>query len=146
VIPDYSRPRPGLACAGQPSAEGIQRLSELGFRTVINLRTEAEPGVPEAAAAVQAQQLRYVSVPVRPDSFSSDDVDAVAAVLEDPDAGPVLLHCGSSNRVGGVIAVLAWRDGRTPEQALEEGRAAGLRSDSMVAAVERVIAEESTRR
>jgi len=146
TIPNYSRTRPGLACAGQPSPEGLKRLGELGFHTVINLRTEGEPGTAGEAEAVEALGLRYVSVPVRAESFSSADVDAVAAVLDDAEAGPVLLHCGSSNRVGAVIAVLAWRESRDVEQALAEGRASGLRSDSMIAAAERVIASESAGR
>jgi uncharacterized protein (TIGR01244 family) len=98
------------------------------------------------AAAIEAEGLRYVSVPLRPESFSTADVDAVAAVLDDPEAGPVLLHCGSSNRVGGVIAVLAFREGRSAEEALEAGRAAGLSSESMVAAARRVIDEEGAAR
>src|SRR5260370_6576833 len=44
AIPNYRRIRPGLAAAGQPSPEAIARLKEVGFKTVINLRTEKEGG------------------------------------------------------------------------------------------------------
>lgn len=142
AIRNYTRVRPDLAAAGQPSAEALEHLGEMGFRSVINLRTPGEAGVADEAGMVEAQGLRYVSVPVSPDTFSSDDVDAVAAVLRDPEAAPVLLHCASSNRVGAVIAVLAAREGRDLDEALEAGRDAGLRSDSMVAAAERLIAAE----
>jgi protein tyrosine phosphatase (PTP) superfamily phosphohydrolase (DUF442 family) len=68
-------------------------------------------------------------------------VDAVRNALGDGAAGPVLLHCGSSNRVGAVWAVIqAQAKGLTVEQALEEGRRAGLSSASMEAAVKRVLA------
>jgi uncharacterized protein (TIGR01244 family) len=146
TIPNLTRPRPGLACAGQPAPDTLKRLAALGFRTVVNLRTSGEPGVAGEAEAVEAQGLRYASIPVRAETFSSGDVDAVAAVIDDPEAGSVLLHCGSSNRVGAVMAVLAAREGRSLEEALEEGRASGLRGDSMVAAAERVIASEASRR
>ena len=141
AIPNYRLVRPGLAAAGQPSPEALARLKELGFKTVVNLRTEKE-GAKEEEAAVAASGLRYVWVPVAPDTFSTAEVDAVAKVLEDPGAAPVLLHCSSANRVGGVWAVLQSRKGRTPEEAEADGRAAGLTSPAMVEAVRRVLASD----
>jgi len=141
AIPNYRLVQPGLATAGQPSAETLARLKELGFRTVVNLRTEKE-GAREEEAAVAASGLRYVWVPVAPDTFSAADVDAVAKVLEDPEAAPVLLHCSSANRVGGVWAVLEARKGRTPEEAEAAGRAVGLSSPAMVEALRRVLASD----
>ncbi len=87
----------------------------MGFRTVVNLRTEKE-GAAEERAVVEAQGLRYVWVPVTADSFSLADVDAVQKVLDDPSSGPVLLHCASSNRVGAVWAVIQSRKGKTPRR------------------------------
>ena len=139
-VPFYKLLRPGLAVAGQPTPETLAQLAALGFRTVINLRTDGEPGVPEERSVVEGQGLRYVHVPVTPQSISQADVDAVAGVLDDPAAAPVLFHCGSSNRVGAVIAVIAARNGSSLEAALEQGRQAGLKSEAMVEAVRRVVA------
>lgn len=141
-VPSYKLLRPGLAVGGVPAAAARSEIAK-GFRTVIDLRTDQEEGLAEERAALAAAGLRYVSVPFTPDSFSSADVDRVAAVLNDAQAAPVLLHCHSSNRVGGVMAVLAHREGRTLDEALAVGREAGLRSDSMVAAVKRVVASEA---
>jgi uncharacterized protein (TIGR01244 family) len=141
LIPNYARLTPSLAVAGQPTPEALARLRELGFRTVVNLRAESEPGVQAEAEAVRAAGLTYVSVPVTPETLSAADATAVRRVLDDPAGGPVLLHCGSSNRVGGVWAVIqAQAKGLTVEQALAEGEAAGLRSASMKDAVRRVLA------
>jgi protein tyrosine phosphatase (PTP) superfamily phosphohydrolase (DUF442 family) len=60
-------------------------------------------------------------------------------VLDDPSAGPVLLHCASSNRVGGVWAVIQSRKGKTLDEALAAGQQAGLHSPVMEAAVRRVL-------
>ena len=60
-----------------PRPEALARLGEMGFRTVVNLRTEKE-GAAEERAVVEAQGLRYVWVPVTADSFSLADVEAVA--------------------------------------------------------------------
>jgi len=43
------------------------------------------------------------------------------------DDAPVLVHCGSANRVGALLAlVAAWHWSHPPEAALELGRSAGL--------------------
>ncbi len=138
AIPNYRRIRPGLATAGQPSPEAIARLREMGFKTVINLRTEKEGGKGEEQS-VAAAGLRYVWVPVSADTLSAADVDAVARVLDDPAAGPTLLHCASANRVGAVWAILQVRRGKTLEEAQAEGRAIGLASPALEAAVRRVL-------
>jgi hypothetical protein len=50
----------------------------------------------------------------------------------------VLLHCASSNRVGGVLAVMAHRKGKPLDDAIAEGQQAGLKSPAMIDAVRRV--------
>jgi uncharacterized protein (TIGR01244 family) len=110
----------------------------MGFRTVVNLRLENE-GLPGERAVVEALGLRYVSIPVAPDTFSLADVEAVEEVLAEAGAAPVLLHCSSSNRVGGAWAVIQAREGKGLEAALAAGRAAGLHSPQMEAAVRRVL-------
>jgi uncharacterized protein (TIGR01244 family) len=136
AIPNYRVIRPGLATAGQPSPEALGRLKEMGFKTVINLRTEKEGGKAEEQSVAG---LRYVWVPVSADTLSAADVDAVAKVLDDPAAGPTLLHCSSANRVGAVWTILQVRKGKTLEEAESEGRAIGLASPAMQEAVRRVL-------
>ncbi len=137
-MPSYRVVQPGLATAGQPVPEALQKLKEMGFRTVINLRTEQE-GAAQERSVVEAQGLRYVSVPITPDTFSLKDVETVEKVLADPDAAPVLLHCATSNRVGGVWAVIQARKGKSLEEAEAAGREAGMRSPVIQAAVRRVL-------
>jgi uncharacterized protein (TIGR01244 family) len=138
AIPAYRLIRPDLATAGQPSPDVLARLAQMGFKTVINLRTEGEGAVAEKAV-VEGQGLRYVWIPVTPDSFSLSDVQAIEEVLDDPGAGPFLFHCASSSRVGAAWAVIEARKGRSTEAALTAGRTAGLRSPQMEAAVWRVL-------
>jgi len=135
---NYKRLSPSLAAAGKPSKEALESLKTAGFTTAVDLRQPAE-GVPSAKEAVEAQGLRFVSVPVSPDTFSLDDVLKVEAVLKDQHAAPVLLYCASSNRVGAVIAVVEYRRGRSRDDALAEGRKAGLKSPAMEKAALRVM-------
>jgi uncharacterized protein (TIGR01244 family) len=138
LIPNYRRIQPDLATGGPPTEIGLSRLHDLGFRIVVDLRTKTE-GTAAEEAAVTAAGLRYVSVPVTPETFRREDVDAVAKVLDDPQRGPVLLHCASGNRAGGVWTVLQVTRGHTYAEAEAEGRAIGLQSPAMMAAVRRVI-------
>ena len=98
-------------------------------------------GLDEEKKSVEGQGLRYVSVPMTSASFSLADALKVKGVLDDPASGPVLLHCAAANRAGGVFAVIEAKSGKSLEQAIEEGKKAGLKSDAMIEAVKRVVAE-----
>ncbi len=139
AVPNYVVVRPGLAAAGQPTPEALRQLKAQGFRTVVNLRTEAE-GTKDEEEIVKGLELRYVSVPLTAETISLEQVQALAKVLDDPEAAPVLLHCASSNRVGGVLAVIEGLGGKSLEEAEAAGRRAGLRSQAMVEAVRRLLA------
>lgn len=141
LIANYTLVRPDVATAGAPTEAGVARLAELGFRVVVDLRA-ADEGVAERAALEEAG-LRYVSIPVDPKTFSRADVAAVARVIDEEGRGPVLLHCTTANRVGGVWTVLEVMKGRPYDEAEAEGRRVGLRSEAMVAAVKRVLGEDA---
>jgi protein tyrosine phosphatase (PTP) superfamily phosphohydrolase (DUF442 family) len=66
------------------------------------------------------------------------DADAVSRVLDDPAAGPVLLHCASANRVGAIWALMQVRKGKSLDEAEAEGRALGLESPALVEAMRKV--------
>jgi uncharacterized protein (TIGR01244 family) len=142
AIPNYQQASPGVATAGQPSAETLPKLKALGFRTVVNLRTPGEdPIVEKEREAVTAQGLNYVSVPVTPASFSTTDVAAVQKILDDPAKAPVLLHCHSANRVGAVLAAIDVSRGRDLADAEKDGKKVGLSSQPMIDALHRVAGE-----
>ncbi len=133
---------------GQPDPQALERAAREGVGVVVNLRTapEVEALPYDEEARVEALGMRYESIPIRPDAFGPEEVDRFAEVVREAGEQPVLLHCGTSNRVGGLwAAYLARHRGVPPEEALERGRAAGLRSDSMIEATERVIEAEPAR-
>jgi uncharacterized protein (TIGR01244 family) len=139
--PNYKRLSPSLAVSGKPSKEALASLKEAGFRTAVDLRQPAE-GVTSAREAVEAQGLKFVSVPVSPDTFTLADAQKIEAVLKDQGAAPVFLFCSSSNRVGAALAVIEYRRGRTKDEAIAEGKKAGLRSPEMEKAALRVMDQE----
>ena len=110
---------------GQPSADDLRALAAKDIRRVVNLRSHSELNWDEAACAA-ACGLEYVNIPV----VTVADLDrAHASALRAALDGDVhvLVHCGSANRVGALLAlVAAWDWGHAPESALELGRSAGL--------------------
>jgi uncharacterized protein (TIGR01244 family) len=145
LIPNYVRLSPSLAVAGQPAPGALRKLRELGFKTVVNLRAEAE-APPEEAGTVRATGLTYVSIPVTAQLLTPAVVDAVQKVVFDPAAAPVLLHCASANRVGAVIALMESRRGKSEVDAIAAGVNAGLRDPALGNVVRRLISEERSRR
>ena len=125
----FQQPRPGLYTYSQPSAQQLQQARDAGISTVIDLRgPEEERGYDEQAAA-EALGLRYVRLPIaNGQALDADNARALQQMLAH-DTGPVLLHCASANRAGGLLALTAARhQGLPAEAALELGKAAGLRS------------------
>ena len=130
--------------AGWPSEAGLRALAARGVRTVIALKSLDEirdaRGY-DARTVAESLGINLVVLPVRADSFGTADVRAFSAAFEAAN-GPVLIHCGSSNTVGGVwAAYLASSRGMSTDKALELGRAAGLREGPMGDATERVLGE-----
>lgn len=127
AIPALREPRPGLYTAAQPTAAQIEAAAAHGVRTVISLRGDGEVDWDEQSQ-VEGAGLRFVRVPVSSAAdLSPESVTALDAALREAGDAPVLLHCGSSNRVGALVALrAAWLEGADLESAIEAGRAAGL--------------------
>ncbi len=125
LLPNGRQPFENVVTGGQPTVEGLQQASELGFRTVINLRTPGES--PIGQEAVEAAGMSYVSIPVSGASgLTRENAQALAEALNQAE-GPVLVHCGSGNRVGALFALKAYHvDNASPEAALAVGIESGL--------------------
>jgi uncharacterized protein (TIGR01244 family) len=126
-LPNEAHPAPGLTTGGQPSDEALARAKAEGYSTVISLRTEGEPGSEGEAERVRELGMRYVSMPVGgPDDLTEDKARALEEALQRDD-GPVLLHCGSGNRAGSLVALHAFNvEGASIDEAMERGREAGM--------------------
>ncbi|MHC4210355.1 MAG: protein tyrosine phosphatase family protein [Planctomycetota bacterium] len=126
--------------AGQPGEAGLRQAAAEGVGLVINSRTTQEMArVPfDEPALVAELGMRYVAIPVAPSTFSAADVDRFAEALATTE-GPVLFHCATANRSGGLwAAYLVRTHGVAWETALELGQAAGLSRQSMIEAARRV--------
>ncbi len=128
--------------AGQPDLAGLEAARENGVAVVINMREPGEMGWDEAGA-VEALGMRYFSVPVSPRRpFSPQAFDRIEAILEANPDQQILLHCGSSVRVGAWLAThLVRRDGMSVDEALATAREAGLTHQALAKKVRDCLEE-----
>ena len=127
-LPNFHKVSDQLYRGAQPSEPGFKKLSELGIKTLVNLRGEDENNQIEKKAAESAG-LRYFTVPLPGLSAPSDEqVARVMAVINDPENQPVFIHCKrGADRTGTIGAIYRIsREGWTADKAIAEARRYGM--------------------
>jgi uncharacterized protein (TIGR01244 family) len=126
TLPNRKDPLEGIASAGQPTAEQFSAAATEGFKTVIDLRPASEDHGLDEKATVEKLGMRYVTLPVSgAKDISYANAAALDKLLAEAD-GPILLHCGSGNRAGALLALRAKLKGADDESALALGVASGV--------------------
>lgn len=127
-ISNFAAPAPGLYTSGQPTAAQLEQLAVLGVRHVINLKPASEKGTGWEEAEAKALGITFVRLPIagQPD-VTFANATRLAEAMRASNGAPLLVCCQSSNRVGALLALDAFQNGgRSADQALDFGRAAGL--------------------
>jgi protein tyrosine phosphatase (PTP) superfamily phosphohydrolase (DUF442 family) len=113
----------------QPGPGGIRRLSELGIKTVINLRgAGAHTRADEAEA--KSLGLNYYNIPLpiwgRPNDH---DVRRILEIINEPESGRVFIHCRDGlDRTGMIVALhRISQEGWTTDKATAEAMQYGMR-------------------
>lgn len=106
-VRNFTRVDPTIACGGALSPGAAAALKQAGFASIVNLRSESEPGVDIAneRKAAEAAGLRYIHIPfanATPDATKFDDFLKSYA---DPANRPMMLHCASGARASMFWAV-----------------------------------------
>lgn len=126
---ELNQSRPGLITGGPPTTEQLNELAADGVHTVIDLRPVGEGDAAVQEAQARARGLRFHRLPI---AGAADLTPANASALKqllDQSGDGVLLHCASGNRVGALLALMAVQEeGASAEQALQLGKAAGMKS------------------
>lgn len=126
-LPNLKIPRDGVYSCGQPAPEQLKGLKDAGVRTIVDLRAPGEIDWDEQAA-VEELGMTYHRIPITgPDDITEENARRLSEIMDDQAATPVLIHCGSGNRVGALYALKAFHcDECSGEAAVETGKAAGL--------------------
>jgi len=144
----------------QPTEAGFRRLRDLGVRTVVNLRLEADAVRLDEQKIVESLGMRYVHLPVRDGNvftwFRRIPGEAVARFFSilDTEPGPVFVHCHrGTDRTGALVALYriarnGWEGHRASKEAAELGMRVwyrGLRRQIEAFDPKRVQAAPATR-
>ena len=118
---------PNKWVSGQPTAEELKTLPSLGISTVINLRPKGEWAFDESKVATEAG-LTHHHIPVAGAAgITLANAQALHDLLLELGPEPVLIHCASGNRVGGLVALgEAVIKGKGVDEAIAEGKRWGL--------------------
>lgn len=119
-----------VCTSGQPSLEDLSRFKDEGIRAILNLRRLSEdPILAEEEKKARALGLRYFSIPVDSSNLQEEDADEFLRIVVDEANRPILIHCGSANRVGGFWMIYrVLQDHWSFQEAEEEARRIGLRN------------------
>lgn len=118
----------GVFLASQPSAEDISQAKMGGVQTVVNMRHESEMKFDEAAH-VASLGLNYLNPAWNGPDELTDEMFAQYREILRTAQRPMLLHCGSANRVGAVwLPYRVLDEGASVEEALAEAKTVGMRS------------------
>ena len=120
-------PVDGISTAGQPDEAAFSVFADSGYVTVIDMRTAREDQGLDAPQVVADLGMEYIAFPIGRGDVNLDRAGEFDALLEQV-KGPVLLYCGSANRVGAMLALREFRASGDAEKALQIGKEAGLKS------------------
>ena len=120
-------PVDGITSSGQPDEEALRVFADSGYSVVIDMRgPDEDRGMDDFEGAVEATGMEYLAFPVvGADQVSFETAAKLDEVLQGID-GPVLMHCGSGNRVGAVLALRQSLNGAADEESIEFGKDAGM--------------------
>lgn len=112
---------PRLVTSGQPTADSLAALGQLGFEAVIYL---APMSVPDAVAAepelLARQRIEFLNIPIDFGEPSSADVETVANALDRRRDKKVLVHCQVNMRASSMVFLYrVLRLKEPPERAFE---------------------------
>jgi uncharacterized protein (TIGR01244 family) len=125
AVTNYNRLRPRIATAGLLKDGAVGELKALGFATILDLRGPEE-GTDAERKAVEAAGLHYANIPVTDILPSDAQVTEFSRVVEDAKVLPLMVHCGSGNRVGTMWTLYRLQKGIPFAIAVEEGRTTGM--------------------
>ena len=123
--------------SGQPDLDGMSALAKAGVKHVIDLRAPAEDRGFDESATVEQLGMRYHSLPVSGlAGLNENNARALHSLLEQVGEDAVVVHCGSGNRVGALMALRqAIVLGGSVEEAVKTGEDWGMTRVDIEAAV-----------
>lgn len=125
-ITHYHRHTPQIATSGELLPGAVGELKQHGFKSVLDMRTVKE-GTKAEESIVREAGIQYYNIPISKDWPAADAFVHFRAIVENQENYPILVHCGSGNRVGMMWSAYQLEKGVEYEQAMLEGRTIGMK-------------------
>ena len=128
-IRNLNHPEATVFAAGQPTQEQLATLGNSGIKHVVSLRPASELDWNEQEYVESLDGVTYHNIPIDSKAGDINPINAATlqSLLKSLGNEPVLVHCGSSNRVGALAAISAAQEnGTSADAAVEEGKRWGL--------------------
>jgi uncharacterized protein (TIGR01244 family) len=137
-----------VATGGQPTDAAFAKLAANGYRAVLNLRTASEGiDLKHEQEVIETAGMRYVNIPVVSSAPKPEQVDEFIKAVKDKNNQPMLIHCGSANRVGAFWMIYrVVEQGWSEEKALDEAIKIGLTSPVLKAFSHEYIASRTQKK
>ena len=124
-----ANPAANLITGGQPSKSDLEKMAKNGVKVIVNLRTKEEFRKFNEKEVVESLGMKYVAIPIGEEKdFNIANIKLLDDALNDLKS-PAVVHCASSNRVGGLLAL---RENLiknvSASDSIAFGRNAGMRS------------------
>ncbi len=89
-----------ISIGGALSPEAYAAIQQAGYKSVVNLRTDPEPGanLAEEQQAFDAEGIRYFHLPFSHSAPDAAPLDEFLKIVRDPANEPMMLHCATGAR------------------------------------------------
>ena len=131
-INNFRAPSRATLSTGQPTAAQLDLATRAGVKHIINLRTAGEEVAFNEGEVVESLGMKYYSIPVAGGAgINADNASTLSQILADIGGEPVIVHCATGNRVGGLMAFAILADGASIDEAMAEGERWGMTSERL---------------
>lgn len=139
---NFRAPGGSVVASGQPTADQLGVASRAGVKHVISLRAPGEEVGFDESSVVQSLGMQFHSIPVAGGAgVTPENAASLQQLLDRYSGEPILVHCASSNRVGALMALSAFADGESADDAMNEGIIWGLSSEGLQQVVRQNLTE-----
>ncbi len=107
-LPNFHQVHPYLYRGGEPSPLGLKQLSDMGVKTLIDLRAPTEAAHNEKKIAKELG-MKYINLPMTAEAPTKKQVDTLLKTVDQArdKNEPVLVHCAhGSDRTGCMIGII----------------------------------------
>lgn len=141
-VPNLYKVTDNLYRSAQPTAEGMSNLTELGIKTIVNLRSNHSD-----TDEIGDLPLKTRRIEIFAGNMKDEYVEEFLSIVNDTSAVPVLVHCQhGANRTGMVCAMYRTLcQGWTPDEAINEMQNGGYGFHSIWSNIPLFVRESTNR-